>query len=92
MPFNSDGLPRNTVELRDDSNGVSLERQTRTVQERHDENGYFVSLKLDWLNQLDLDEQGQPTLHSLSTGMNPVVIHHPAIIIQPADAIPEDYK
>jgi hypothetical protein len=70
--------------------GVSLEQQTRTIQQRYDENGFYCSLKLDWLRQLGLDEKGEATLHSMSMGVQPVIVQNPAIIIQPASLIEDD--
>lgn len=78
----------NAVPLRDDAVGVSLETKPRKVQ-KHSQNGFYCSLNIDWLQQLNLDEQSALTLHSLSVGANPVVVRNPAIIIQPADILTE---
>lgn len=74
--------------LRDDAVGVSLEMKPRKVQ-KHRENGFYCSLKPEWLQQLNLDEQSALTLHSLSVGAKPVIVQNPAIIIQPADILPD---
>lgn len=76
-------LPEKPVALADDSVGCSTETQPRSIQ-----NGsrvYSVSLNQGYLSQLGLDEQGAATLHALAT--RPVVVHNPAIIIQPAEVI-----
>jgi hypothetical protein len=76
-------LPDKPVPLADDTVGCATERDPRCVQ-----NGtqvYSVSMNREWLSQLGLDEQGAPTLHALTT--RPVVVEHPAIIVQPAEVI-----
>jgi len=76
-------LPDKPVPLADDSVGCSTEAQPRSIQ-----NGsrvYSVSLNQGYLSQLGLKEQGAPTLHAIAT--RPVVVNHPAIIIQPAQVI-----
>jgi len=77
-------LRREAVLLRDDSMGVATEDKPRKIQkrERHN-NGYYCSLKGEWLAQLNLDEQSEATLHSMSMGVKPVIVQNPAIIIQP---------
>lgn len=71
------------VPLADDSPGCSLEERRRSIQNGTDV--YWVSLNRDWLRQLGLGSQGELTVHSLAT--RPVEIHHPAIVIQPAEVI-----
>jgi len=76
-------LPDSTVPLADDSPGCVLEDRRRTIQ-----NGsrvYHVSLNKQFLSQLGLCEQGEPTVHSLAT--RPVEVTRPAIIIQPAEEV-----
>lgn len=78
------------VALRGESLGVWLEETPRRIQDNTESgNGYSVSLNPDWLSQLDADEQGTATLHSLSVAQKPVIVQNPAIIIQPA-AVLED--
>lgn len=77
------------VLLRDDSIGVSTETKPRKVQKNGRDNSYKVSLNRDWLQQLNLDAQGTHTVHSVSMGQKPVLVQHPAIIIQPASIIGE---
>jgi hypothetical protein len=76
------------VPLRDDSLGVSLETTPRKIQDSSN-NGYYVTLNRDWLAQVDLAEQSAATLHSFSSGMSPVIVRNPAIIVQPAAVIEE---
>lgn len=78
------------VALRDDSVGVSLETSPRKIQSHAKNGGWKVSLNPDWLSQLDLDEQSAATLHSFSSGVKPVIVNNPAIIVQPAAVIEED--
>jgi len=76
-------LPESPVPLADNTIGCSTETQPRSIQ-----NGsrvYTVSLNQSYLSQLGLKEQGAGTLHALAT--RPVVVEHPAIIIQPAEVI-----
>lgn len=76
-------LPDQPVPLADDSVGCVTEATPRSIQ-----NGtevYSVSLNRGYLSQLGLKEQGAPTLQALAT--RPVVVRHPAIIIQPAELI-----
>lgn len=76
-------LPDKPVPLADDVVGCTTETEPRSIQ-----NGsrvYSVSLNRDYLSQLGLREQGAPTLQALAT--RPVVVRHPAIIIQPAEVI-----
>jgi len=84
------GSSDSPVALRDDSLGVSLEETPRHVQVRGDDEGYYCSLKGDWLQQLELDGQGKPTVHSLSLAHRPVIVRNPAIIIQPASILEDD--
>ena len=75
--------PDQAVALADDSPGVGTEDSPRRIQ-----NGsqvYSVSLNRDWLSQLGVAQQGEPTLHAVAT--RPVVVERPAIIIQPARVI-----
>jgi len=89
------GLRRRAVLLRDDSMGVATENNPRKIQQRT-ENGYHCTVNGDWLEQLDLADQGEATLHSVSMGIEPVIVQNPAIIIQPASVIQDstngDYK
>lgn len=77
------------VPLRDDARGVSLETQPRKIQFNEHNKGYSCSLKSDWLQQLNLDEQSALTLHSFSIGAKPVIVQNPAVIIQPMDVLPD---
>lgn len=76
-------LPDTAVPLHDDSPGCALESTPRSIQNGKDV--YWVSLNRDWLSQLGLREQGEPTMHALAT--RPVEVRHPAIIIQPAGVL-----
>lgn len=76
------------VLVKDDSIGVSTENTPRKVQLNGNES-CEVTLKSDWLKQLNLHSQGAQTVHSLSLGIKPVIVQNPAIIIQPASVIGE---
>lgn len=71
------------VLLRDDSIGVSTETKARKVQSNGESESCRITVNRDWLEQLNLAEQGSPTLHSVSLGLKPVVVQNPAIIVQP---------
>lgn len=71
------------VLLRDDSIGVRTETKARKVQRNGKYDTCRVSLNRDWLEQMNLAEQGSQTVHSLSLGRKPVIVQNPAIIIQP---------
>lgn len=77
------------VLLQDGSLGVATDNTPRNIQKNGRDNTYRVSLKADWLSQLNIDEQGSPTLHSLSLARKPVIVQHPAIIVQPAAVLSE---
>lgn len=78
------GDPRQTaVLLRDDSVGVATEHTARSIQENGRDRSFHVSLNPDWLEQLNLGQQGERTVHSMSLGQRPVVVQQPAIIVQP---------
>jgi hypothetical protein len=77
------------VLLRDGSVGVSTENTPRSVQS-NGENGRKVTLNPAYTDQLDL-EPGAATLHSLSVGVKPVLVQHPAIIVQPASVLGENH-
>lgn len=70
--------------------GVFLETDPRLMQQETGSNSFRCSINPDWLQKLDLDEQGAATLHSFSLGVHPVVVQNPAIIIQPMSIIEED--
>lgn len=89
MPQDGSQSPGNVVALRDDSMGVMLENKPRKIQQKNDRE-YRVSVSPDWLEKLEMDEQGHPTLHSFSLGVYPVIVQNPAIIIQPAGVLEED--
>lgn len=78
------------VLLRDDSIGVSTENKPRKVQMNGDGQSCEVTVNQDWLEQLNLAEQGSQTVHSLSLGMKPVIVQNPAIIIQPMSIMEDD--
>lgn len=78
------------VMLTEQSVGVSTEDQTRLIQHNGQTNGYSVTLNGDWLDQLELAEQSEATVHSMSMGMKPVIVQNPALIIQPADILDDD--
>lgn len=80
--------PTNAVPLREDSVGVSTEDVPRSIQV-NGEKYRKVTLNRDWLEQLNIAELGSQTVHSVSLAVNPVVVQHPAIIIQPASVIGE---
>lgn len=84
------GIRRNAVLLRDDQLGVATENKPRKIQSRAHNGGYDVSINADWLEQLNMGEQGEPTVHSLSLGIKPVIVQNPAIIIQPIDVLEND--
>jgi len=71
------------VPLADNTVGCVLETEPRSVQ--NGGNSYSVTLNPDWLAQLNLQEQGAATVHSLS--LRPVEIRQPAIIVQPASEV-----
>jgi len=70
--------------------GVATESKPRKVQLRNDQDTYTVTLNADWLSQLGMDEQSEPTVHSMSIGMHPVIVQNPAIIIQPMTVLEDD--
>ena len=76
------------VLLRDGSIGVSTENTPRSVQQ-NGERSRKVTINPDWLEQLELDEPGSQTVHSLSLGIKPVIVQNPAVIVQPARVIQE---
>lgn len=78
-----------SVLLKEDSMGVFTERTPRKIQQK-DDREFYCSLPPEWLEKLDMAEQSEPTLHSLSLGIRPVVVQNPAIIIQPASILGED--
>jgi len=75
------------VLLHDDSLGVATDNKPRKVQRNGRDNTFRVSLKADWLEQLNIADQGSPTLHSLSLARMPVLVQNPAIIVQPASVL-----
>lgn len=82
---------KQAVMLRDESVGVATEKKPRKIQLLNgDGNSYYSSLNPGWLDQLDIKGQSEPTLHSLSMGVRPVVVQYPAIIIQPARVLQEE--
>jgi len=78
------------VPLREDAIGVSLEQKPRKIQYDKANNRYHVTLKEDWLNQLEIGEQSAMTLHSFSMAVKPVIVQNPAIIIQPRGVLDID--
>lgn len=74
------------VLLKDGSIGVSTENKPRAVQSNGG-NSRKITVNRDWLEQLELDDSGSQTVHSLSMGIKPVIVQNPAIIIQPASII-----
>lgn len=78
--------PTEAVLLRDDSVGVATETKTRTIQNG---DACRVTLNKNWVDQLNLADDGAQTVHSVSMGIKPVVVQHPAIIVQPARIIGE---
>lgn len=78
--------------LRDDAVGVSLETKPRKIQHSDNNGTYLCSLKPEWLQQLNLNEQSALTVHSFSVGANPVIVQNPAIIIQPATILQNEEK
>jgi hypothetical protein len=83
MGRNLTQLRHNAVLLKDDSIGVSTEETPRKLQHRNGQTGYYVSLNPDWVDQLNLGDDHETTLHSVSVGVQPVIVQNPAIIIQP---------
>jgi hypothetical protein len=77
------------VLLRDGSLGVSTENTPRAVQD-NGTNSRKVTVNRDWLEQLEIAEPGSQTVHSLSMAIKPVIVQHPAIIVQPASVIGGD--
>lgn len=78
-------VPDEYVPLHEDVHGVSAESRPRHVQ-----NGgrtWDVSLNKDWLELLELAEQGAPTVHAVSV-RGKVRVEQPAYIIQPAAVVP----
>jgi len=80
-------LRREAVLLRDDSMGVSTEDNPRKIQSRTQNGGFDCSFNPEWLEQLQLNDQGEPTVHSVSLGLKPVIVQNPAIIVQPYSVI-----
>lgn len=76
-------IPDDPVPLADDSSGCVLEKTPRKIQ--NGTNIRYVSLNREWLSSLNIGEQGAATVHSLA--MRPVVVQHPAIVIQPAEEV-----
>lgn len=83
-------LLKQAVLLRDDSVGVATEKKPRKIQRNGDGREFYSTLNRGWLDQLDIKGQSEPTLHSLSMGVQPVIVQHPAIIIQPARVLQEE--
>lgn len=83
-------LRRNAVLLSDESLGVATETDARKIQEKSRNRGFYCTINQDWLADLNLDEQGEATVHSKSMGMRPVIVQNPAIIIQPASVLEAD--
>lgn len=86
MAQDIDTIRQRSVLLDDGSLGVDTETSPRLVQ-NHETGGIRVSLDQSWAQQLNIADQGSETLHSLSLGHRPVIIQHPAIIIQPAAVV-----
>lgn len=78
-------FPDKPVPLADDSPGCALETNPRHIQDGS--RVMSVSLNQDWASQLGIGRQGAPVVQAMAT--RPVVIRHPAIIIQPAEVIDE---
>lgn len=78
------------VLLKDGSLGVATETKPRKVQRNGRDDTCTVSLNRDWLELLNIAEQGSATMHSLSQAQKPVIVQHPAIIVQPAHVIGGD--
>lgn len=74
------------VLLRDDSVGVSTETKTRKIQNG---DACRVTLNQNWVDQLNLASEGMQSVHSVSLGIKPVIVQHPAIIIQPVSVLSE---
>lgn len=89
MPGDTGTVRRNAVLLRDDSMGVMLEKKPRKIQQLNDRE-FRCSIRPDWLEKLDIDDQGHPTAHSFSLGVYPVIVQNPAIIIQPPGVLDDD--
>lgn len=77
------------VLLRDDNVGVTTESIPRKIQRNGDGREFYSTLNRGWLEQLNIKDQSAPTLHSLSMGVKPVIVQHPAIIIQPSTVLEE---
>lgn len=77
------------VLLKDGALGVATETKTRNVQCNGRDNTYKVTLNREWLEELNIADQGVQTVHSKSSGLKPVLVQHPAIIVQPANIILE---
>lgn len=77
--------------LADDPVGVERETTPRKIQQRPDrENLFMAFLSADWLRQLNSANHGEPAYHSLSLGIDPIIVTEPAIIIQPVGAMDRD--
>lgn len=87
MDGQSPGIQAEAVLLRDDSVGVVTETKPRKVQV---DGSFYTTLNSDWLAQLNLGDQGAPTLHSLSLGIRPVIVQNPAIIVQPQSVLDQE--
>lgn len=78
-------LRRRAILLRGDQMGCETEDETRKIQPNG--NSLFTSLQPRWLEQLNICEAGALTKHSLSSGLRPVIVQQPAIIVQPAELV-----
>ncbi|TQQ78590.1 hypothetical protein EGH24_13795 [Halonotius terrestris] len=87
MAQDAQRLRREAVLLSDRSLGVATETKSRRVQSRDGRDAYRCSLNPEWLQQLNLGEQGAETVHSMSLGMKPVIVQQPAIIVQPMSVL-----
>lgn len=75
------------VLLREDSVGVTTENEPRKIQLNG--RAFYTTMSPSWLDQLNIAEKSAETLHSLTTGQQPVIVQHPAIIVQPKHILEE---
>lgn len=65
----------------DNTQAISSEPTPRRIQDRGTR--YDVSLSPDWCRQLCIAEQSEPVDVRLITGLKPVVVMEPSIIVRP---------
>lgn len=75
-------LRKQAVLLKEAGMSVEAEEKPRLLQ--HSPN-YFCSLNATWLRRLNINNQSEPINHFLITGMEPIIITEPSIVLQPCN-------